>query len=362
MNNTLTTLRAALSALEMQQTGLQWYRGMMPEYVDGSDDEADAETSSAITDLRTLIASMEPQPAASPVMLKVVRGDICCKSLDMDQSYGMWVPVTYSAEHGFVDGTCFYTHPAQPSEPKAGPAGMGNPMSEAVCESEPSESLTNDQMREIFFRSISPGWTRRDDETIRQCFSMMRLARGLEGATQPKSEPAHDDLTIAYMSGFHDGKTAKAGPVQEPTWLLETTKALAKSMAKTFYPEVPQWQCLDDLAGVISQIDNMTTGLMREPEPVQEPVKFLADGTRFKVTLTQRDCKLTNLPRELGGRWVAMVAAENDCHLAAAPQARKPLTDDMICDLLKKGNPDDEEARLIRMGWDAAHGIEGGAA
>jgi len=53
----------------------------------------------------------EPSHAA----LKVVRGDICCKSLDHDQSYGMWIPVTYSTEHGFVDGTVFYTHPAQPA-------------------------------------------------------------------------------------------------------------------------------------------------------------------------------------------------------------------------------------------------------
>jgi len=60
------------------------------------------------------------QTTPLPAMLKVVRGDICCKSLDMDQSYGMWVPVTYSTEHGFVDGTCFYTT-MQPSEPKAEP-------------------------------------------------------------------------------------------------------------------------------------------------------------------------------------------------------------------------------------------------
>ena len=57
-------------------------------------------------------------------------------------------------------------------------------------------------------------------------------------------------------------------------------------------------------------------------QPEQEPVAFLADATRFKVTLTQDDCKITNLPRELGGRWVALVAAENDCHmkLTAPPQ------------------------------------------
>jgi len=54
-----------------------------------------------------------------------------------------------------------------------------------------------------------------------------------------------------------------------------------------------------------------------------EPVHFLADATRFKVKLLERDCRITNLPRELGGRWVALVAAEDDCHLklAAAPAA-----------------------------------------
>lgn len=64
--------------------------------------------------------------------------------------------------------------------------------------------------------------------------------------------------------------------------------------------------------------------IAREIFPVleQEPVAFLADAMRFKVTLTERDCKITNLPRELGGRWVALVAAENDSHLklTAPPQ------------------------------------------
>ena len=46
----------------------------------------------------------------------------------------------------------------------------------------------------------------------------------------------------------------------------------------------------------------------------------------------------------------------------AAPQpvAREPLTYEQIQDLLLCGNPTDEEMRLIRIGWDAAHGIKGG--
>jgi hypothetical protein len=48
--------------------------------------------------------------------------------------------------------------------------------------------------------------------------------------------------------------------------------------------------------------------------------------------------------------------------IAAAPQPveREPLSDEQIEDLLICGNPTDEEKRLIRMGWDAAHGIKGG--
>ena len=51
-----------------------------------------------------------------------------------------------------------------------------------------------------------------------------------------------------------------------------------------------------------------------------------------------------------------------DTPLYLAPQsvAREQLTDEQIQDLLLCGNPTDEEMRLIRIGWDAAHGIKGG--
>ena len=74
---------------------------------------------------------------------------------------------------------------------------------------------------------------------------------------QPEGADWYDNRITAI-------KEVLAQPEQEP-WLLETTQALAKALAREFYPEVTQWECLDDLAGVISQIDNMTTGLMRKP-------------------------------------------------------------------------------------------------
>ena len=45
---------------------------------------------------------------------------------------------------------------------------------------------------------------------------------------------------------------------------------------------------------------------------------------------------------------------------AAQPVEREQLTDKQIQDLLLCGDPTDEEMRLIRIGWDAAHGIKGG--
>lgn len=47
-----------------------------------------------------------------------------------------------------------------------------------------------------------------------------------------------------------------------------------------------------------------------------DPVQFLANGTRFKTTLlADGSVRITGLPYELAGRWVALIAAENDCHM-----------------------------------------------
>lgn len=43
----------------------------------------------------------------------------------------------------------------------------------------------------------------------------------------------------------------------------------------------------------------------------------------------------------------------------AQPAERMPLTDEGIQEILKIGNPSEEACRLIRLGWNAAHGIKG---
>jgi len=275
MNNTLTTLRADRNALESKLTASLLSNKIQAE---------------AMAFIDSLIASMEAQPNSEIVGY-------------MNQN-GVLHTLGYS--WGPSDHLTPVYITAQPSESKA----------ECWCTT--CRPITMSDMRFVTCPDCGNKRCPKAHNHTLACTNSNEPGQpgssweGVKPASEPKSEPAHDDLTIAYMSGFHDGKKAKA-------------------------------------------------------EPVREPVKFLADGTRFKVTLTQRDCKLTNLPRELGGRWVAMVAAENDCHLAAAPQARKPLTKHEIhmaldkAGIETKGMTVNHEISIARA-IEQAHGIEGGAA
>ena len=80
-----------------------------------------------------------------------------------------------------------------------------------------------------------------------------------------------------------------------------------------------------------------------QPAQVAEPVAWLDPWTGTKVT-TDYDA--------YGKHGIPLVRQQ--------PVEREPLTPEQIQDLLLCGNPTDEEMRLIRIGWDAAHGIKGG--
>lgn len=74
------------------------------------------------------------------------------------------------------------------------------------------------------------------------------------------------------------------------------------------------------------EVDNAITAIKQAlAAPVQEPVKFLANGTRFKTSEFPYGVCINGLPKELSGRWVALVAAEDDCHLQlTTPPAAQP--------------------------------------
>ena len=75
-------------------------------------------------------------------------------------------------------------------------------------------------------------------------------------------------------------------------------------------------------------LGDILRGALSSPEPApltQRMPEYLLGGMRFKVCVPNyRDgAEIIGIPEELNGRWVAFVAAENDCHLrSAAPQAQ----------------------------------------
>ncbi len=62
-----TVFAQAIEALEAAKNGLQWYRGLMPQCVDGSDDEADAQIDAAIASLRSADAGVQPADTVQPI-------------------------------------------------------------------------------------------------------------------------------------------------------------------------------------------------------------------------------------------------------------------------------------------------------
>lgn len=68
-------------------------------------------------------------------------------------------------------------------------------------------------------------------------------------------------------------------------------------------------------------IASLSQALEQPAQPEQEPVAFLANGTRFKMSFFENEdgpgthvtC-FEAFEKELNGRWVALVAAEDDYH------------------------------------------------
>ncbi len=69
----------------------------------------------------------------------------------------------------------------------------------------------------------------------------------------------------------------------------------------------------------------LTTLPAAQPAPVQ-PVAFLANGARFKISYDSRQSggQIHGIPPGLGGRWVAFVAADDDSHLKLTTPPAQP--------------------------------------
>lgn len=116
---------------------------------------------------------------------------------------------------------------------------------------------------------------------------------------------------------------------------------------------------IEHVAGDVSKNwaeSNMSTQPAAQQE-AQEPVyAFRRKGLDDFCTCTEkRYAELSAKPNLFETRIFYTAPQPTQAQAGAVP-----LTDEQIEDLLICGNPTDEEKRLIRMGWDAAHGIKGG--
>ncbi len=117
----------------------------------------------------------------------------------------------------------------------------------------------------------------------------LRTALAQQGKQQPVAWYEYNqDLDAWFLAYGHNpkaktrplvfGDTAAPAPHEQPDWLLKTTQDLANCIRRRCFPDVPQFQVMGDLAGVISQIGNMTTGMERKAEP-QEPHAWMIQGS-----------------------------------------------------------------------------------
>jgi len=86
-------------------------------------------------------------------------------------------------------------------------------------------------------------------------------------------------------------------------------------------------EALEAHADIGIKSDKAITAIKQALAAPVQPVAFLANGTRFKISYDSRQSggQIHGIPPELGGQWVALVAAEDDCHLKLATPPAAPV-------------------------------------
>jgi hypothetical protein len=238
-------------ALEEARNGLLWYRDRYPEAVDGSDDEAMARIDAALAGPREQLMSSEEAMREALTEISELE------------------PFTATPAQ-------FYKHlqriasralAAQPA------ATVAQPSAETVAWKlvpiEPTETMIDqghDAIKEVHERGCGQwgecggnSWS----ESSAAWKAMLAAAPAMAG--EPRNSAGETPTEHAHR------------------WATE----LAVNLHKKFYPEVTQWNPLPDLLGVITQIDNMTCGLVRgEPtEPSATPRR--GETTEYQDALSE---------------------------------------------------------------------------
>lgn len=153
--------------------------------------------------------------------------------------------------------------------------------------------------------------------------------------------PAHDDLVEAEQtsappqklrlsaddreivaSALRSALSPAATPVSEAGGerLLRQLRALAVALhAKHYATDAPDWQPLEDGEGILSQIDNMTTGLVRA-----DPVKCNCVRETFAYYLAEAENGLCKIPRRAADDLLQSYVAMEAIVAALAKPASSP--------------------------------------
>jgi hypothetical protein len=147
---------------------------------------------------------------------------------------------------------------------------------------------------------------------------------------QPKVRTGDCLLVVVCASKGH--KIQKAQPEQDNTYIYASSLATA-IWQKHYMKESPKFELLDTIDGVLTQIDNMTFGLVREKpaQPEQEPVAWISHNAglyHFKPdeSLDPMPLYLAPSPCPTCEALARTVMLDQTSHDAQ----RKPLSDEQI--------------------------------
>ena len=266
------------------------------------------------------------RPEQGPVSLMIYRGELCYKSQEDDQSFGMWCPVTKDLP--FPEGTKLYTTPPQPKEPKQEPVAweqfypdIGKPQLEQLPQ------LSQEVVLQYPKEAVD--WQKQQKEYAQQ----LKVEGPCHVVCQcDKCKAQEQDNAYIYASN------------------------LAKIIwQKHYMKESPKFALLDTTEGVLTQIDNMTCGLVREKpaQPEQEPVAWMSEHRLDELSKGFPVMKTLTRQRVF----------EDDVALYTTPPHRPwvGLTDEEIAEVAERmeaSDPTDSFWREFARAIEAFHGIK----
>jgi hypothetical protein len=127
-----------------------------------------------------------------------------------------------------------------------------------------------------------------------------------------------------FLAEWVDRAALAAQAPQPPAGFALVPLRMSQDMRDVTDSEGWTWEDLLAAAGAVTEEEY--TAISAAPQQAQGVPQFLANGARYKVSWSDAGCYISGLPPELSGRWVAFVAADDNCHLAAAPQAEPQHT------------------------------------